>query len=187
MKSSISSKLRGFTLIEVAAVIFIMALLAGATVLSLAHVADRQKSESLRDQLERVDNLVRSAARQGSCCQQLIYDLDDKTVLWPQTDSKNPLQMIQLKQQDTLEVIEGEQEFTSGQVAIDFSPDGYSHSYALKLVDPLQDAHWMVVAGLSGRISWTENQKRVDAIFRSLSTEGLRATAVEVPDENMVH
>src|SRR6202034_4043022 len=80
----------GFTLIEVAAVILVMGILAAAAVLSLAHVVTQHRIESPCQQLEEADRLMRSAARQSGQTQLLVFDLESNVILWQHPGTTSP-------------------------------------------------------------------------------------------------
>ncbi len=162
---------RSFTLIELAAVILVMALLAGAAVLTLAHTTSQRRLEDVCDQFMRADALARSAARQANTSEQLIYDLDQQMVLWQNTPEQKPIVLAHWDAKDELEARMGKQTFSSGQVTIEYSADGFSPNYALSVSRPDQPTRYVVVAGITGRCLCTEDNKRVDAIFQSLASD----------------
>ena len=165
-------KTSGFTLIEVVAVLPIMGLLTAAAVLSLAHTAGVHGFDAVCHELQQADALARSAARQSGRSVHLVYDLDESTILWQAADDLKPAALVHLRTGDEMQVRLSDRTSASGQIAIECSPAGYSQSYAVRLERASQEARWMVVAGLSGRIFWSNDDKQVDAIFRSLSSGG---------------
>ena len=170
----ITMKRFGFTLIEIIAVIAIMAILSGAAVLSLAHTASQHSFEAVQQELQQIDSLARSAARQGGHAQQIVFDLNNNAILWPQSDTGTPLTMMRLPEADQLQVRTADDTISRGQVPIDYSPLGYSQTYALGLTRK-DRSDWMIVAGLSGGVFWTTSNDHVDAIFQSLEMKGLDA------------
>jgi prepilin-type N-terminal cleavage/methylation domain-containing protein len=166
----------GFTLIEITAVIFIMGLLAAAAVLSLAHTAGRARIESTRRELEQADAMVRSAARQSGHDQHLVFDLIHEEVVWQTGDDAGGVTMLQLPYNDSLTVRADDQTTDYGKVQIDFSPSGYSRTYAVKLEHDDADSPWMLVAGMTGQIVWIEHDEQLGNIFKALDTGGLDAS-----------
>ena len=185
MKSGDQSKhcRTGFTLIEIAAVIAVMGILAGAAVLSLAHTVSQRRFESVCQQLEEADRLVRSAARRSGQVQELIFDLDNHAVLWRTSTATlpSPVQappyaedfkltaLLRLTDTDELVIRTREQCSDSGQVAIGYCAMGYSPSYSLELRRGKQ-RRWMIVSGLSGQTCGI-NDEQTQTIFKSLSSD----------------
>jgi prepilin-type N-terminal cleavage/methylation domain-containing protein len=166
-------RMTGFTFIEITAVIAIIGLLAAAAVLSLAHSASKERFESLCAQMQQTDMLVRSAARRSGQTQRLVYDIAHDRIVWPAQNRAAATTMILLPENDVLSIRTVDQAEALGQVEIDFSPGGYSPSYAAKLEVPGSGTgRWMVVAGASGQIFWTEDEKQVETIFQWLDAGG---------------
>jgi prepilin-type N-terminal cleavage/methylation domain-containing protein len=166
---------RGFTLIEMIAVVAITALLAASVVLTLAHMAGQHRYESVCRELEQADATIRSAARQGRHGQELVYDLDNNAVLWQQS-ANSTTTLVRLPPQISLQLRTADEQLSRGRVEIACSEAGLSQSYALCLEQGNVD-HWMIVAGLSGQVFWTDDDRQVDTIFRSLQARGLEAPA----------
>ena len=164
----------GFTLIEIMAVISIMGLLCAAVMLSLMHTAGKHRFEALCQQLERTDELVRSAARQSGHENQLIYDLDDGRLSWQATQNGVVTPMLSFDRNALQALRTEDQQNLSGQVLIKFSTSGQSPSYALCMSEGGR-RHWMIFAGLSGQIEWTDNEEQVDTIFKSVAADDLFA------------
>jgi prepilin-type N-terminal cleavage/methylation domain-containing protein len=167
---------RGFTLIELALVIAIIALMASAAVLSPIHTAGKHRFETLCQELARADGVVRSAARQGGNVQRLVYDLDSHELLWQTTDNTDPAPLVRLDGVGEMELRTAESVTSSGQVQIECSPAGYSQSYAIRLQAVGHTPQWMVVSGLTGSIAWINDETQVDAIFQSLAAHAMQAS-----------
>jgi type II secretory pathway pseudopilin PulG len=179
-------KKASFTLIEIAAVLMIIGLLTGTALLCLAHIADERGFETTCQELAQADLLARSAARQSGQLEHLIYDLDEGEVLWQSLSDAKPAMLMKLNNGDTIQLRTSDRLISSGQLTIDCSPSGYSQSYALCLSrSGLQ--RWMITAGLSGRIFWTNDDKQVDAVFQSLAVKGLQAGSVEAAPSDDSH
>jgi prepilin-type N-terminal cleavage/methylation domain-containing protein len=166
-------KRRGFTLVEICAVVAIMGLLAMAAVLSLAYSIRIHRLEDVCQELSHADALVRSAARQSGSPGRLVFDLDQRLVSWQTDDKALPAVLVRLAADDAVALREAELQSSSGQVVVDCSADGYSPDYALTLNRPGESPRWMIVSGLSGQVTWTTDEKRADAIFQTLARRGL--------------
>jgi prepilin-type N-terminal cleavage/methylation domain-containing protein len=166
---------RGFTLIEMTVVIAIIGMLSVAAVLSLAHTSGRHRFDAMCQQIQQADGLVRSAARQSGNAQKLIFDLDRRQVLWESSEGDSPTRLVAIAGDDSLELQTAETAFSQGQITIDCSPNGYSQSYGLSLGSKNQATRWMVIAGLSGQIIWTNDELEMHTILKSLASRGLAA------------
>ena len=160
-----------FTLIELAAVLLVMALLAGAAVLALAHTINPRTLEDIYDQVARSDALVRSAARQAGSKQWIIYDLDDHTMQWQTATDQKPMMLMHCGTDSEMEVQTSTQNFFSGQVTIEYSARGYTPSYAVGIQRPNESKRWMIFAGITGGLLRTGDEKRVEAVMQSLSSD----------------
>jgi prepilin-type N-terminal cleavage/methylation domain-containing protein len=167
-------KRHGFTLIEIAAVLTIMGMLSAATILSLAHTARVHRFDAECEELAHADYWARSVARQSGRAYELNFDLDHATVGWQAPGDEDPTTLVRLADSDELIMRTADQQFSNGKTAIDCSPIGYSQSYALRLSRGNEN-RWMIVAGLSGKVFWTNDEKQVDAIFNALA--GKQATS----------
>jgi type II secretion system protein H len=165
----------GFTLIEVTVVIAIMGMLAASAVLSLAHTSGQHRFDALCQQIQQADGLARCSARQSGNAQHLIFDLDRGEIFWESKGGDSPTRLVKIASEDSLELRTSEKEFSQGQVTIDCSPNGYSQSYVLCLSSKNRDPKWMVVAGLSGRVVWTNDETEMQAILKSLAGRSLAA------------
>lgn len=173
---------KGFTLIELTAVILIMGLLAAGAVLSLAHTASNQCSRSLPELLRQADALVRSAARQSGCRQQIIFDLDDQKVFWQTNPAGDKVCLIRLGATDSLAVWTTDREISSGQVTIDYSTGGRTPTYALHLTSSEDSPKWMVIAGFTGKVFTTDDEKEFETILQPPKADSPRSISVDAPE-----
>jgi type II secretion system protein H len=166
----------GFTLIELSAVLAIMGLLAAACVLSLIPTAREHRFDATCKELAFADSQLRSAARQSGTAQHLVIDLNHNAFLWRQSADSTTV-LARLPEAWELKVRTPDVAIAdNGQVDIAYSPEGYSQTYAIRLPHGDED-HWMIVAGLSGRIFWTNDEKQLQSIFESLAPPSLAAPA----------
>jgi type II secretory pathway pseudopilin PulG len=56
----------------------------------------------------------------------------------------------------------------SGRVSVNYSPQGTSESFAVKLAGPGGRAGWLLVAGISGQVTALERDTEVEDVFAAL-------------------
>jgi prepilin-type N-terminal cleavage/methylation domain-containing protein len=170
----------GFTLIEIVAVVAVMGILAGISVLTLSHVARQERRRNLAQELQEADALVRSAGRQSGKVQRLVFDLNRNELLWRGDGKDEPTELVRLPEDWPVSVQTVKEKITTGQIVMDYSRAGYTQTFALDLGSAAEASglhRWMIVAGLSGSIDWTNDEKQVEILFKTLS--GKPATSDE--------
>ncbi len=106
----------------------------------------------------------------------MIVDLNHNEILWQQsTDSATVLARLPEAWELKLRTPDGTA-VDSGQVDIAYSQQGFSQTYAIRLPHG-DDDRWMMVAGLSGRVFWTDDEKQLESIFSSLAPPSLETQA----------
>jgi prepilin-type N-terminal cleavage/methylation domain-containing protein len=187
---------KAFTLIEVMAVVLLLGLLATAVVLSMADEVQLARRTDVIDRLSHEDRLARLAARRTGSASVLRFDLDRQrlwrvdyvaneerlTHSWSLPDAYRIEQVLRpgAGSADAVGRIQAAAETTSGIVDVTFSTDGYSETYALRLVHKtgserrtagLQDVEtiWLVFAGLTGQWTLIQNEDEVNNLFGMLA------------------
>ena len=177
---------RGFTFIEVIAVVALLGILAGGTAYYLADQVQASSSDSAVGQLAYADRLTRLRARRlGRECV-LRFDLDEQAVtrfenrhgeLQRRSAGLNVPVRCRIEQVWTVGLVGQSETGAPGRLArhgtgvvdVAFSPAGRSATYALKLVSG-PSAVWVVVAGLTGEVTVEENEKQLHNLFTTLAT-----------------
>jgi len=153
----VTTRRRGFTLIEVMAVVALLGLLAGATVWSITSDADRATQSDATSRLTHVDAMARLAARRFAGTT-LHIDLAKQAVWYaplgiaPDAADADPrsqsttmpgrhriarVWLVELpKSSGTVRAAPRVEQIDSGQVAISVSANGHSTTYALEVVGP---------------------------------------------------
>ena len=166
----------GFTLIELAACVAIVGLLAAAVGLSLSGAEKLTRFEDVVDQLRTVDALTRAHAQRFDRPTRLVFDLETGTITrvgeLDLDDDETLSTSWSLPRGFAIERIElGGEESVERQVAIGFSPAGHSPTYALRLTGPAEQSAWLVAAGLTGQMIELQEEEQVHAMFEAMDIE----------------
>jgi len=177
---------RAFTLIEVLAVIALLGLLAGATAWSLAGTAQRASVDEMVGRIAHADRMARFAAQRLGQPTVLVIDLDKQRLVRRVTlpdgtiESAPALGIPAELRLDRL-VMPGEpgsaevntrrpgRHFDRGEVTINFSAQGRSVSYGLRLADD-EGSRWLVFAGLTGQMTEINDEDEMDNLFALLTS-----------------
>ncbi len=162
-------KEEGFTLLELLAVIAIMALLSCAVVLKLAPQLSQASTQGVLDQIERSDQLARLSALQAGKELELVYDVDKNLIYRREEQQRHPLAKLRLPDGFRIEQVRlDKQSSFGGEAVVRVGPGGYSASYAVALSGRGGFRTWLVFAGLSGQVKRMDDEMQVQSFFRSL-------------------
>jgi len=144
---------KAFSLIEITAVILVLAIVAGSVVLRMAGTVRRARMGDVVGRIEQFDRLARLHAREHDRPLRLVVDMSAGTI--KRTDprgSDEPCGPLVLPDDCRIARlwVKG-QAVESGSVSITCSRLGLTPSYALLLEGPAGQRKWLLAAGLSGR------------------------------------
>lgn len=182
-----------FTLIEMMAVIVLIALLAGAVAWSMTGELRRSTREDVIGELRQYDQMARlTGKRLGRPCS-LVFDLDQqrvRRVVDPASTAAETAAVYALPEGvavDRLVVADlaeargrgddrgtAVQRHNTGEVSIDFGTAGRGASYAVRLADT-DSRRWLVFSGMTGQMMRVEDDQTIDNLFASLEGGGLDA------------
>lgn len=175
---------RGFTLVEVAAVAVLMALLAGGVAMTFAGPVRRMRAGDAVDRMRSFDATARLAARRSGRPAEWVLDLRAGTLERREgraaggtsdpPEAVYPASLPGGFRIDRVRAIAsageagrgGPADVSSGLATLTCSPDGLTRTYAVRLVGPGLD-RWLVFAGLTGQLTQVDDEAAVDAIFES--------------------
>jgi prepilin-type N-terminal cleavage/methylation domain-containing protein len=159
---------RGFTLIEMMAVVIIMALLATAAALSFARPMRVARARDAVDQVRSLDASARQFARRVGRPIEIVFDLSNGTLARRDHD--------EIAFQSSLprgcrieEVRSAGQSFSLGEASIQCAPSGMSRTYAVHLLGPELD-RWLLFAGLTGQVTQVNDVSQLDDILPQASS-----------------
>jgi prepilin-type N-terminal cleavage/methylation domain-containing protein len=158
---------RGFTLIEMSAVLLLMALLSAAVAVNLTGSKHRADLTDAADQINAADAAVRAIA--GSTEGPVRLTISPSTrKLRRDTPGRPAVTIAELPADVTVESIRLAGSAVSyNDAAIAFTA-GRSPTYAVRLSAPGGQHEWIVIAGLTGKSS-VETDEAVDAIFAAVT------------------
>jgi len=190
----------GFTLVEVMAVVALMAILAGGVAWAMTGEIRRASREDVVVKLAHADALTRLAARRLGRSRVLAFDLDrgtlthgrhaDRTAGSGGGDEAPPPRTVTLAPGHRLEQIAltragRVRRFDAGVVELTVSAAGHSATYALRLAPSgrgrerpdraPEPGPWLVVAGLTGQVTQGYEDREIDNLFDTLTRPGLDA------------
>lgn len=183
-----SSGAGGFSLIEVAAVLVVLGLLAGAASLSLRSVGRNFDFEQWVERATGLDRQARERAQRDGLPRRVVIDLDGQTMLEEPIASnrdaevETPMNLEpprgwacsdawRIDGEDTdwrLPEIRG----SSGGLSIHVSSDGFGASYAIALRDEAERRRWLVVAGGSGQATIFNDERLLRETLQTLASAG---------------
>ncbi|MEI7835332.1 MAG: prepilin-type N-terminal cleavage/methylation domain-containing protein [Planctomycetota bacterium] len=173
---------RAFTLLEVMAVVTLLALLAGATAWSLADDARRSSRAKVVADVAHVDRMARLAAQRcGEPCR-LQFDLIHQQVcrFIGSGERVESAHSMTLPRNCRIDKVATPASGPSGErgdtIAIAFSSGGRGDSYAVRVVfengaadkgagEGLPRSVWIVFAGLTGQMTVVTNDDELDKLF----------------------
>lgn len=163
----------GFTLIEVAAVVLLMALLAVAAGLSLSGRYRQVAMERVVQQLVHQDRLARQQARLTGRSVQLVFDLDQAKVTRSNAHDTQPAQPWSLPPGYRLiKIFLLGRSVDQGQIAVSYSQRGWSPSYILWLSGPENQSTRLLIIGLSGQVMEVTDEGQLKALCEALAMQG---------------
>jgi prepilin-type N-terminal cleavage/methylation domain-containing protein len=166
-------RVRGFTLIEMVAVVLLMALLAVAATLSLTGRFRQVAMKEVIDQLARQDQLVRQQSRQSGQPMHLVLNLSDGWARRQDTQEVKSAQPWSLPAgYRVLKIFLLGQETNQGEVAIPYSPKGLSPSYILWLSGPNEQQRQILVTGLTGQVLEVGDERQLKILCSALKMQG---------------
>ncbi len=165
-RSSVRARARtrtaAFTLIELTAVLVLMAVLAGAAAVMLAGPRHRAAAADAVGQVAFADAQVRQAAVNGDRPVSLVIDLAAGRLSRAEGDAAAVTLADLPAGVRVARVMVGDDVVDAGQVRLAVSAAGRGRSYAVGLSTPA-GPRWLVVAGLTGQVTSAADAAAADA------------------------
>lgn len=162
-----SARLTGFTLLELMAVLVIIAILSGAVVLTMAGRLRSARMADVVAKLQDLDRWTRYDARRFARPANLAFDFERGVAC---RDAGQRSRIVTLPPGYSLVGLRDSRGmFRGGETQIECSADGRTNSYALAIAGPDHSEAWIVFAGLTGERTLAKDEAEVDAIFASLN------------------
>lgn len=165
----------GFTLIEVAVVVTLLALVGTMALLRFASPLRRVQLEADCHRAKEFDAAVRQEAVRTRQRASLIVDLDANELSWREAGgNRSAGGSLSFLGANIERVRLTRREITRGRVALTVSDDGSSPTYALLLASgPVR--HWIVIVGGTGQVLEALDDHGVQEIFRWHRLQGADA------------
>ena len=158
---------KGFSLVELIAVLLIISIVAGAVMLRVQGPLHSTQMRDVIDQVRNFDLPTRSYALEQDRPVHLVVDLAAGELSRTDTQGTQllgePLK-LPLGCRIARLLVRGE-DVSTGSIAIGFSRLGLSPSYAVLLEGPGNRRQWILVAGLSGEIVEIDDEQEVQNIL----------------------
>lgn len=151
---------RGFSLIEMALVILILGILAGAVTLRISGPMRNARMDAYLRDLRVYDDLTRTMARRRGEFLHVVMDLDNGR-LQRRTRNEHAAIGQPMRTSSEIRVAElrlADRHIPEGTAALEFTPQGFSPTYALRVLGPNGREAWVMWLGLSGE-SWILNEQ----------------------------
>lgn len=169
-------KRRAFSLMEMTAVLVILAIAAAAVVLRLEGPMRRAQMRDVIGMIAQFDHLTRVHAREHDRPLRLVVDLNGGEL--GRTDEHGNQAVgapLRLSSDYTIaRLMIREEEISAGTAAVSCSRRGLTPSYAMLLEGKGGRRQWIVLAGLTGTLVKIENEEEILDIF---AATGLRRNA----------
>jgi len=163
-----------FSLIELALVLVILALVAGTLAVGVRGTLARVTLEDCVDEIEAFDRTTRRLATEQDEALRLVVDLARGRLRRTDADGRDD-------RGEALHVPDGwriaevrlvGRRVTSGTVAVSVSARGLGPTYALRLEGVEGRGHWIAVAGLTGQTWEPEDGDAVQQVFETIGRRG---------------
>ena len=159
----------GFSLVELSVVLLLMGIAAGAVALRVEGPIRRAKMETLVTRIEAFDCLTRTQARELDRPLRTVIDAATGELRRTTVDGRDAGVPLVLPEGFGIgRLWLADQEFFSGSVAVSCSRQGLMPTYALLIEGPGGRRTWLLVAGLSGRVTELDDEQAVQNIMDAL-------------------
>jgi type II secretion system protein H len=166
----------GFTLIEMVAVITIVAILAGAASLSLRSPYQIAQFEDAKERLVMVDQQIREHARHCGRAEQLTITPNSGRIAARAPDKQTaPMAAFRLDSRVIEQVAIAGRRSDCDEVAIDYTAQGRSATYAVRLRGPSGKSHWLLFAGATGQMIQIGDETTIEELLKRVSAKGTDA------------
>lgn len=161
---------RGFSLVELAMVLLILAIASAAIALSVRPPLARVGLRGCLDGMAAFDRLTRTFAQEHDRPLRLVLDLAAGRLRRTGEDGREDLgEALRLPAGHRIrEVRLADRAVASGNVALSVSARGLTPSYAALVEGPGERRQWVLVAGLTGQVTETTDEGTVRGALEAL-------------------
>jgi prepilin-type N-terminal cleavage/methylation domain-containing protein len=155
MKSSVSRS-RGFTLVELTAVLGLSALLATSVVIALRAMLRQARLEHNLSALAGLDERLRLRAERFGRAWEMTIDLDHKEFRWRPAEGDDESQSLVCSQ--LVGVLVDGRRNAYGESTVRYDADGRSTPFAVGMVETTMPTVWLTFAPQTGMVARTEGE-----------------------------
>lgn len=162
---------RGFTLIELMAVLLILSVVLAAATLRVQGPLSQSRMANAVDKVSFFDAMARQYAVAQDVSLRMVFDLDEGTFY--RTDAEGTERLgaaMALPAGFEIAKVRIGREEQTGTVEVPLSRKGFSPSYALMISGPDGATKWLLFAGLTDRMMELDDEKDVEAVLAKTSS-----------------
>jgi len=161
----------GFSLLELIAVLAIVSLMCSVTVYCLSGPYQQARKQHVLERIAQLDEQLRTATRRfGHPGELAILFRDGAIETRHGSRGTESTQRIVLPADLTLDQVRtAVREENYGRIAIPFTTEGNSPTYALRIKSRDRPPEWFLFAGTTGQVIHVKNERDINAIFRRLA------------------
>lgn len=164
-----TTRARGFTLLELLAAVAVMGLIVGMTAWSLTGRLTGARMEEVIGQVAAMDGWARQAARNSGRAVRLVFDLRAGTVARADREGMLSSQYRLPAGYSLLGLVRADAPRPDGERAVEFAAGGWSASYAVQLSGPGGRECWVLFAGWTGDRRVFDDDDQVQETFRAVA------------------
>lgn len=170
-------RVRGFTMIELTAVLVILAVAAAAVTLRMEAPMRNAQMADVIDEIAAFDDLTRSFARRHDRAVRLVVDTSaGRLSRHGEGDVEQLGTPLELPDGYRIaRLLTRSEDVSAGSVSIRCSERGLTPTYAMRIAGPADRSCWVVIAGLTGETVRLENNE--DETRRIIEATGVRTDA----------
>jgi prepilin-type N-terminal cleavage/methylation domain-containing protein len=158
---------RGFTLVELLAVLVLLAILAGSAALSLRGPYRAAQLENALESAALADNQVRDYARRCGKPAQIVVRIETGAIAGV-TAADGFVDVARFRTHVACldEVIVGGRRSDCGETAIPVSPRGWTPTYALRFQMSKGGHRWLAFLGVTGQTLRIDDERELETLWR---------------------
>jgi len=166
-------RVRAFSLIELAAVLLVLAVVAAAVTLRVAGPMHRAGMNGLVAEIVSFDRLTRTWSVEQDAGARLVVDLSEGRLR--RTDERGRAQGAAMEVPSGYRlgrVLVGGENRSGGRTAVPVSRHGLARSYAILVEGPGRGQRWILMAGLTGQHEVLDDERKIREVLALLETRG---------------
>ncbi len=166
---------RGFSLLELMAVLLIMAIVAAAVTLRMQGPLRQSQTAEVIDRIRAFDEITRTYARQQDQTLQVMVDMSANKLGRTNSAGQAVGAGLELPKGCSFNSVSlATDRAHGGKALLVCGNTGYTPTYCLEVQDAQRQRHWLLFAGLSGEMKVYESQNAAQQVLAALSGSDAR-------------